>query len=193
MCVKLTSEVRCWFNFDQHRIWPSPLFSPPCAAPWFLTLIPFPFPQVSVVQHCDLAYFSSCFPLFPMPNQVHTVCGSAVEVLVDWVQSFVLSTCFPFSVIVMVFQALRLCYGEVREGQRTVLMLIVAGKPSISHTICKYWYAVYLLILYNFNRFIGHGSQGVPDVPKYRCCHRSWRGPDKRSEMWHPARYGNSG
>ena len=33
--------------------------------------------------------------------------------------------------------------GEWREGQRIALMLIVAGKPSISHTICKYWYAVY--------------------------------------------------
>jgi hypothetical protein len=33
---------------------------------------------------------------------------------------------------------------------------------------------------------------GIPDVLKYRCCHRSQRGPDKRSELWHPARYGNS-
>jgi hypothetical protein len=30
-------------------------------------------------------------------------------------------------------------------------------------------------ILYNFDRFIGHVSQGVPDVPKYRCCCDSQR------------------
>ena len=37
-------------------------------------------------------------------------------------------------------------------------------------------------ILYNFDRFVGHASQGVPDVPKYRLCHGVTKGPDERSE-----------
>src|SRR5882762_7573892 len=38
-------------------------------------------------------------------------------------------------------------------------------------------------VLYNFDRFVGHRSQRVPDVPKYGRCHGSWRGPDKRSNI----------
>ena len=37
-------------------------------------------------------------------------------------------------------------------------------------------------ILYNFDRFVGHASQGVPDVPKYGRCHGVTKGPDERSE-----------
>ena len=38
-------------------------------------------------------------------------------------------------------------------------------------------------ILYNFDRFVGHTSRGVPDVPKYGHCHGVTKGPDERSEM----------
>ena len=37
-------------------------------------------------------------------------------------------------------------------------------------------------LLYNFDRFVGHTSQGVPDVPKYEHCHGVTEGPDERSE-----------
>ena len=37
-------------------------------------------------------------------------------------------------------------------------------------------------ILYNLDRFVGHASQGVPDVPKYGRCHGVTKGPDERSE-----------
>ena len=39
------------------------------------------------------------------------------------------------------------------------------------------------LVLYNFDRFVGHASRGVPDVPKYGHCHGVTKGPDERSEM----------
>ena len=38
------------------------------------------------------------------------------------------------------------------------------------------------IILYNFDQFIGHTSQGVPDMPKYGQCHGVMKGPDERSE-----------
>ena len=38
------------------------------------------------------------------------------------------------------------------------------------------------IVLYNFDRFVGHASQGVPDVPKYGRCHGVTKGPDERSE-----------
>ena len=37
-------------------------------------------------------------------------------------------------------------------------------------------------VLYNFDWFVGHVSQGVPDVPKYGYCHGVTKGPDERSE-----------
>jgi hypothetical protein len=45
---------------------------------------------------------------------------------------------------------------------------------------CAYGHLMQLL--YNFDRFISHASQGVPDVLKYGWCHGVTKGPDERSE-----------
>ena len=57
-----------------------------------------------------------------------------------------------------------------------VLSYIGINKQAIEHPAAMH------PILYNFDRFVGHASQGVPDVPKYEHCHGVTEGPDERSE-----------
>jgi hypothetical protein len=40
-----------------------------------------------------------------------------------------------------------------------------------------------MYVLYNFDQFTGHKSQGVPDMSKFGSCHGSWRGADEKFEL----------
>src|SRR5882762_7874202 len=62
-------------------------------------------------------------------------------------------------------------------------------------TLKMQWYwgsdpALHATVLYNFDQFVGHGSQRVSDVPKYGRCHGSWR-VTKGQILSNTARYDN--
>ena len=112
-----TSEITCWFKFDQRGVLLSPsIFYPTtqlpvCVAPRFPLIV---VPLLSSPLLCWHVLWLLHFPhfVFPHVDEVRTVCSSAVEVLTDQLWSLLPSLPASPSVIAIVLWGLVFFCGE---------------------------------------------------------------------------------